>query len=142
MQWLRSTTFHPHTDGQTEIVNKVVETYLRCFANKTPKKWAKWLHWAKFSYNTAAHLLTKMSPFQALYGCVPPHVVRMGHQQTPVDSLDQFLQEKDVTLEELQSNIMKAQQRMKYYAEKKKGMSPMKWGSWYILKHDLTSRRP
>lgn len=61
-----------------------------------------------------------MTPFQALYGCVPPHVVRIGNQQTPVDSLDQFLLERDVTLGELQFNIMKAQKRMKHYADKKR----------------------
>lgn len=92
IQLLRSTTFHSQTDSQTEIVNKVVETYLCYFANEQPKISAKWLQLAEFSYNTSPHLSTKLSPFQALYGRVPPHVVRMGHQHTPVESLDQLLQ--------------------------------------------------
>ena len=58
-----------------------------------------------------------MSPFQALYGRVPPHVVRMGHQHTPVDSLNQLQKEWDVMLEELRFNILKTQQRMKYYVD-------------------------
>lgn len=33
----RSISYHPQTDGQSEIVNKVVETYLRCFVNGKPK---------------------------------------------------------------------------------------------------------
>ena len=49
-----------------------------------------------------------MTPFQALYGRVPPHVVRLGQQQTPVDSLDMLLQERDIMLEELRFNMMKA----------------------------------
>jgi hypothetical protein len=37
------TTYHPQTDGQTEFVNKCLETYLRYFASERKNQWAKWL---------------------------------------------------------------------------------------------------
>jgi IS30 family transposase len=39
-----STAYHPQTDGQTEIVNKALQQYLRCFVHKTPKAWGDYLH--------------------------------------------------------------------------------------------------
>lgn len=42
----RRTTYHLETEGQSEALNKCVETYLRCFCSEQPKNWAHWLHWA------------------------------------------------------------------------------------------------
>ena len=112
----------------------MVETYLRCFANEHPKQWAKWLHWPELSYNTSPHLSIKMSPFQALYGRVPPHIVRVGHNHTTVDTLEQVLQERDAMLDELQFNMARAQQRMKYYADKKRREVFLEVGDWVYLK--------
>lgn len=54
-----------------------------------------------------------MTPFKALYGRDPPHILRVGRGKTPVDSLDTLLQECDAILDELRFNLIKAQQRMK-----------------------------
>jgi hypothetical protein len=40
-----STSYHPHMDGQTEIVNKWVESYLRNYVPGQQKAWVRWLHW-------------------------------------------------------------------------------------------------
>jgi hypothetical protein len=41
-----SSAYHPQTDGQTEIVNKGLELFLRCFTFDNPKSWSKALSWA------------------------------------------------------------------------------------------------
>lgn len=38
-----SPAYYPQTDSQTEVVNRCVETYLRCMENDCPSEWFKWL---------------------------------------------------------------------------------------------------
>jgi hypothetical protein len=41
-----STAFHPQTDGQSEVVNKVIAMYLRRVTGDRPHAWVDWLPWA------------------------------------------------------------------------------------------------
>lgn len=114
---LRSTAYHPQTDGQTEVVNKTLESYLRCFIQGKPRNWEKWLSWAEFWYNTSAHVSTKFSPFEIVYGRPPPALVRFTDPNTAVASLEEQLLERDAVLDELKFNLTRTQQRMRMYAD-------------------------
>ena len=39
-----STIYHPHTDGQTERVNQMIEDMLRMYVMDQPSKWEDYLH--------------------------------------------------------------------------------------------------
>jgi hypothetical protein len=50
-----STTFHPQTDDQSEVVNKVIAMYLSCVTGDRSRAWVDWLSWAEYCYNTSFH---------------------------------------------------------------------------------------
>jgi hypothetical protein len=63
-----STTYHPHSDGQTERVNQVIEDMLKMYVMDKPSKWEDYSHLVEFAYNNGYQYSLKMSPFEALYG--------------------------------------------------------------------------
>ncbi|KAF8053947.1 hypothetical protein N665_1360s0008 [Sinapis alba] len=76
---LFSTTCHPQTDGQTEVVNRTLSQLLRATVGKNLRNWLTCLPFIEFAYNHAKHSVTNLSPFQVVYGFNP---------ETPMDFID------------------------------------------------------
>jgi hypothetical protein len=65
---IRSSAYHPQTDGQTERVNQILEDMLRACIIHYGTSWDKCLALAEFSYNNSYQASLQMAPFEALYG--------------------------------------------------------------------------
>ena len=66
---IRSSAYHPQTDGQMERINQILEDMLRSRVLAYPHKWDQCLPLGEFSYNNSYQESIKMAPFEALYGC-------------------------------------------------------------------------
>ena len=89
-----SSSYHPQSDGQTEVVNKSLEHYLRAFVADRPQAWVDCLPLAEFWFNTNFHSSIKLTPFEALYGYPPPKLVDYVPGTTRVAAVDLLLQDR------------------------------------------------
>ncbi|CAJ2508458.1 Uu.00g134840.m01.CDS01, partial [Anthostomella pinea] len=63
-----SSAYHPSTNGQTEIINSVLEQYLRIYISLDQDDWVDHLPLTEFALNNTVSSTTKFSPFFANYG--------------------------------------------------------------------------
>ncbi|KAJ8765349.1 hypothetical protein K2173_012046 [Erythroxylum novogranatense] len=112
-----SSSYHPQIDGQMEVVNHILEQYLRCYTHDRPHKWVDWLPWAEFSYNTSVHSATKLSPFEVVYGIPPLRLNSYILGTTNVQVVDEILRTRADILNELRLNLTAARNRMKQQAD-------------------------
>jgi hypothetical protein len=66
-----SSTYHPQTDGQTEVVNQSLGNLLRSLVTEHNNQWDQILPQAEFAYNDSPNRSTGKSPFQIVYGMHP-----------------------------------------------------------------------
>ena len=69
---LFSTTCHPQTDGQTEVVNRTLSMLLRTMIKRNLNEWEDCLPHVEFAYNRAIHSTMQMCPFEVVYGADVP----------------------------------------------------------------------
>ncbi|KAJ0430223.1 putative nucleotidyltransferase, Ribonuclease H [Helianthus annuus] len=129
-----SSAYHPQSDGQTEVLNKTLEMYLRCYVLDHPKDWFRFLPWAEFWYNTSFQTSAKMSPFEVLYGRKPPTVARYLKDSTGHPLLEAQLLERDAVLTTLKINLSKAQSKMKLAADSHRRDVQFQVNDWVYIK--------
>jgi hypothetical protein len=117
---IRSSAYHPQTDGQTERVNQILEDMLRACVLHYDKNWDKCLPLAEFSYNNSYQSSPKMAPFEALYGrrCRTP----LNWSQTGEREIfrPDLVLEAEEKVRVIKKNLEAAQARQKSYHDKRR----------------------
>ena len=67
-QLMMSTTFHPHTDGQSKMTIQVLEDMLRACVLDLKGGWEEHFFLVEFTYNNSYQASIQMTPYEALYG--------------------------------------------------------------------------
>lgn len=129
-----SSAYHPQSDGQTEVVNRCLETYLRCMTSDRPGLWSRWLPLAEFWYNTSFHSSANMSPYEAVYGQPPPQHLPYVPGESKVAVVAQNLQEREKMLLILKFHLLRAQHRMLQSANKKRSDRSFQIGDFVFVK--------
>ncbi|KAM7394882.1 hypothetical protein PAMA_006561 [Pampus argenteus] len=65
---IKTTPYHPQTDGLVERFNQTLKKMLQKFVNDTGKDWDRWLPFLLFAYREVPQASTGFSPFELLYG--------------------------------------------------------------------------
>ena len=95
-------------DGQTEVLNRVIEQYLQSFVHHQPTSWEKFIIWAEWSYNTFFHSATGLTPFEVTFGKKAPSISQYLTETSNIDVVDDFLVNHDTTFAMLKKKQLTA----------------------------------
>ncbi|MGS7457187.1 hypothetical protein, partial [Mycobacterium tuberculosis] len=129
-----STSFHPHTDGQSERTIQTLEDMLRACVLSSTGNWDDELPLIEFAHNNSYHASIEMAPFEALYGrkCrTPVHWGEVGERRIYGSELVERSIER---VKMVRQHIQAAQDRQKMYANKRRIDLSFEIGDWVFLR--------
>jgi hypothetical protein len=141
---LFSTTCHPQTDGQTEVVNRTLTQLLRTVVHKNLKTWEDCLSFIEFAYNRAMHSTISYSPFEIVYYFNP--LTPLDLMSVPIDGRSSLDGQKKVELvkslhERVQLQIAQKNERVASQANKGRRRVIFEPGDW-VWVHMCKERFP
>ncbi len=117
---VRTSVYHPQTDGLVERFNRTLKTMIRKFVHEDARNWDKWLEPLLFAVREVPQASTGFSPFELLYGRQPRgvlDVLRETWEEGPSESKNEIqhvldLRTKLHTLGQLSmENLLQAQDK-------------------------------
>ncbi|KAL4001114.1 caldesmon [Sarotherodon galilaeus] len=131
---IRTTPYHPETDGLVERFNGTLKQMLRKFIDDTGKDWDKWLPFLLFAYREVPQASTGFSPFELLYGRqvrgpldmlkenwvagVAPGSTEVASTTNIVSYILQMRDKLETYREKVRDHMQKAQQKQKVWYDK------------------------
>ena len=114
---LFSTSYHPQTNGQTEVTNRSLGNLLRSYVGKNLKQWDLILPQIEFAYNIYEHITIGKSPFEVAYGLQPIGPMNLApHATTKQFSGDAKVRAKE-TKKLHENDLLKIEKQNANYVE-------------------------
>lgn len=116
-----STSHHPQTDGSSEIMNRMIENFLRCYCSHHQTDWDTLLTSAEFAYNSSRVESMGASPFELDLGWTPksPLALLEGKPDDRLESINTFKQRLAASFKDAKFAHKLAQARQAAYNSRK-----------------------
>ena len=134
---LRTTAYHPQTDGAVEKFNRTLGDMLAMHVEKNPGEWDEYLDYCVGTYNKTPHTSTKDTPFYLLKGrdALEPTDVRPPMRNRILEEEgNTFSRQWHDALETARANSVVAQARQKDAYDKGTGLTHYETGDLVLLK--------
>ncbi|KAG1956974.1 gag-pol fusion protein [Pimephales promelas] len=127
---IRTTPYHPQTDGLVERFNQTLKQMLRKFVNDTGADWDQWLPYLLFAYREVPQASLGFSPFELLYGrdvrgplALLEETWKGGHRITGSQSVVSYVLQMRERLESMTQlahrNLIESQSQQRTWYDKK-----------------------
>ena len=134
---IRTTAYHPQSNGSLERSHLVLAEYLKQYTTKD-EDWDQWLELACFSYNTSVHESSKYTPFELIFGrtAITPSA-QPPSEQDKLPTYQNYMTDLISRLVEIRKlahdNLLAAKLRSKYYYDQKANPQNFRVGSSVFL---------
>ncbi|MCO5580805.1 hypothetical protein L7F22_034676 [Adiantum nelumboides] len=134
-----SSSFHPQTDGQSEIANSVVLDLLKSYISDQKTQWERCLPLVEFAYNNTIHSSTGKAPFEIVKGVrkVPPFL----STKDKILKANEYTRDLDTDFAKVRETLQKSQERQKKAADHHRRDSKLKENDWVLLRFDKARLR-
>ena len=142
VQPIRTSPYHPQTDGVVKRFNQTLKSMLRKYAQEAGKDWDRLIPYLLFAYREVPQSSTGFSPFELLYGRPvrgPLDVLKetweaQKRSNESVVSYVLHIQEKLEAMTDLvQTNMKEAQQQQKHWYDRHARSRELKEGDQVLI---------
>ena len=119
---IKTSVYHPQSNGSLERSHHVLAEYLKPFINQQQNNWDSSLDAAMFSYNTSYHEGTKISPYELIFGRkprLPSAFVEPRQGVTHREFLEDLINRLSYLKKNAKENLQKAKESSKQYYDKR-----------------------
>ncbi|MCO5580766.1 hypothetical protein L7F22_034636 [Adiantum nelumboides] len=134
-----SSSFHPQTDGQSEIANSVVLDLLKSYISDQKTQWERYLLLVEFAYNNTIHSSTGKAPFEIVEGAlqVPPFL----STKDKIFEADKYIRDLDTAFAKVRETLQKSQERQKKAADRHRHDLKLKENDWVLSRFEKVRLR-